>query len=331
MRDRAHHPRPSVLLTALVISIAGCGKQAAPASPDAGPADPAQDIGGFDIQLVPAVAATMDTPAVPAQTALLGGVRSGSTPARVDWRVTAEEGACRLVVPEVPFCDPACPPGAVCTRDRGCVTEAAPRSAGTVRVRGLQAQPAAAEIVLAPSPPRFDYQFPANLRLAYPPFAPDANVEVLGQGGDIGAFTLATPAIAPLEIPVDGTPMVRPGSGYALRWGAPPAGATSRVLVIFDLSLHAGTKGKLECEVADTGALDVSASLMGKLVALGTAGFPKVVVNRRSVATTGLPAGRVKLSVFCEIQRELIIEGQISCDEDTDCPSRRCLPSSLCG
>ena len=66
----------------------------------AAPGDPCQEIGAFLVQL--------DTSVAPPQTGFLGFVRSGGAPPLIAWRITAQEGPCKLVVPEIPFCNPAC-------------------------------------------------------------------------------------------------------------------------------------------------------------------------------------------------------------------------------
>ena len=209
----------------------------------AAPGDPSQEIGAFLVQL--------DTSVAPPQTGFLGFVRSAGAPPLIGWRMTAQEGPCKLVVPEIPFCNPACTSGQLCSGDTGrCVSQPVARNAGRVRVRGLITEAGPQEISMTAMGALMDYQLPTGLRLAYPPFAPDGRVELDAEGGDVGAFSLSTRAIAPLDVPASGTPVVRRSAGYALRWTAPPAGATSVIQAVFDLSLHAGTKGKLECHAA---------------------------------------------------------------------------------
>jgi hypothetical protein len=317
-------PRLPLAFTLLVAACSGGGGSKADAAGGgdaAAPGDPGQEIGAFLVQL--------DTSMAPPQTSFLGFVRSGAAPPNIVWRTTAQEGPCKLVVPEVPFCDPGCTGGTVCTQAGRCVSQPVARNAGRVRLRGLQAEATGPqEISMPPVGTQMDYQLPTGLRLAYPPFAPDGRVELDADGGNVGAFSVSTRAIAPLEL--SATPIVRRGTGFALRWTAPPAGATSTIQAVFDLSLHAGTKGKIECEIPDSGAYDVSASLMDKLLDLGTAGFPKVTVTRQSQASTALASGRVRLAVLHEVLRELMIEGQSSCTEDSECPSgRTCDPDKL--
>jgi hypothetical protein len=200
-------------------------------------------------------------------------------------------------------------------------------------VKGLTGDGGAAPLTLPPVAPRFDYLLPTNVTLAYPPFAAGAEVEVAGQGGDLGSFVLRGRGITPLAIPDGGVPVVRPGMPFVVRWSPGTAAEQARVQVSLDLSFHAGTKGRIQCDVPDSGTLEISAVMMNKLLALGTAGYPKVVLARSNVASQELPVGRVKLTIFCEILHTLVIEGQTSCTEDKDCPpGQTCAgaPTLLC-
>jgi hypothetical protein len=312
------YPHLALAFTVFAAACSGGGgtkADAGGAGDGAAPGDPGQEIGAFLVQL--------DTSMAPPQTGFLGFVRSGWSPPNIVWPITAQDGPCKLVVPEIPFCNPTCMGSAICAEGGRCVAQPVARNAGQVRVRGLQTESGPQEIRMTAMGALMDYQLPTGLRLAYPPFSPDGRVELDADGGDVGAFSLSTRAIAPLDVPATGTPTVRRGAGFALRWTPPPTGATSVIQAVFDLSLHAGTKGKIECEVPDSGSLDISPSLMDKLLDLGTAGFPKVTVTRQSQASTAVASGKVRLAVLSEVLRELMIEGQTSCTEDAECPSGR--------
>lgn len=320
-------------MLALAIPLAGCGGGKNGASDaSAAQVDPQQaqrGIGGFDVQLDQGTPASAEVPAVPPQAAFLGAVRSAPPPPTKTWTVTAQEGPCRLEEPRIPFCNPACSES-VCT-ETGCVRDPEPRSAGTVTLEGVALEGGATSVTLPPAPPRFTYLLPPGVRLAYPPFTPGAQVELRGQGGDLGTFTLRARGISPLVLADGGVPQVRPGMPFALRWQPGTAAEQARIQVSMDLSFHAGTKGRIQCEVLDSGSMEISASMLSRLLALGTAGFPKVVLTRSSVGSANLPAGRVKLTVFAELLNTLSVEGQTSCVDDKDCPSgNTCSPSMLC-
>ena len=266
----------------------------------------------------------LDTSVSPPQTGFLGFVRSGWSPPNIVWRITAQEGPCKLVVPETPFCNPACTGSAVCTEGGRCVAQPVARNAGRVRLRGLQTE------IRRPGDQHDRDGRADGLSAAHRLAAGLPAVLARRPGGTgrrrrrRGRVLAVDPGHRPAghsrQRNPDRSPRRRASPCAGRR---PPAGATSVIQAVFDLSLHAGTKGKIECEVPDTGAHDVSASLMDKLLDLGTAGFPKVTVTRQSQASTAVASGRVRLAVLSEMLRELMIEGQISCTEDAECPSGR--------
>jgi hypothetical protein len=320
----------SITLAVTIATLAGCSSSGdKPGGGDAATPDPGAVIGGFDVRLVAPTPAIGGAPAVPGQAEFVGGVRSGPTPSATTWRQLMESAGCRLVQPEPALCDPACLGGAVCSGGK-CLTPPAPRSAGTVRVRGVSAEGGASEFTLEPQTPNLIYLLPGGVTLKYPPVAPGAAVEVTG-GGDVGAFTLTAKGVSPLVVLGDDPLRVEPGRALALRWTPPTAGESTRLEVLLNVSLHGGTKGKIECDVADSGTLDIAAPLVTGLLQLGTAGFPSVILIRRSTGSAQVAAGRVQLAVFSEVTRLVTIPGQISCVEDVDCPTgQTCKPDSLC-
>ena len=170
-----------------------------------------------------------------------------------------------------------------------------------------------------------------GLPLAYPPFAPGAPVKVSGSGGDVGAFSVSGKGCSPLQVLTEDPVTVESGKPIELRWTPPAAGEATVVQVALDLSVHGGTKGKIECEVPDTGSLVIDGALVTRLIALGTAGFPSVVLARSSTTFLALPTGQIKLSLMSEAQRAIRMPGQISCEQDSDCPSGQvCQGNLLC-
>ena len=176
------------------------------------------------------------------------------------------------------------------------------------------------------------YHLPVGLRLAYPPFAPGDPVEVSGSGGEAGPFSVAGKGVSPLEVLTPEPITVESGRPIELRWVPAAAGETTTMQIALDLSVHGGTKGKIECDVPDTGSLVIDAALVSRLYALGTAGFPSVALTRASVTRSPLAGGQVKLSILSEVGRALAIPGQVSCEKDEDCPTgQTCQGNLLCG
>ncbi|MCO4763281.1 MAG: CotH kinase family protein [Myxococcales bacterium] len=132
------------------------------------------------------------------------------------------------------------------------------------------------------------------------------------------AFTMRAKGIAPLvvlskDILVD-------GKATTLTWEPAKTPSASTISVVFDISYHGGTKGKVVCTTPDSGSLTVPGALLTALIDLGTSGFPKVELTRISAGTT-TPAFPVKLIVQARVTQFLSIPGVISCMGQSDCPT----------
>lgn len=321
----------------IAFALAGCGSSDpardasvadAPAT-DAGalsdaaavPADAV--IGTFQVQLIP------DTDAGPGYTSVVGRVQDGPTPAAIVWEQAAIDGDCRLLTPRVPFCATPCGGSAVCVENDTCRPYPASQSVGTARVTGVRTSTGATSfdmVVVANA-----YQTPGDLTLPYPAFAEGDALRVEAAGSAWApAFSLEARGIAPLALAA-GAIQLQTGTALALRWTA-PAQADQRVLVHLDISHHGGTRGKIECDTADDGELSVGADLVTRLLALGVAGYPTVVVTREAVGSTALPAGRVELVVTSVVETPVQIPGLRSCTSDTDCgDAGTCRADLTCG
>jgi hypothetical protein len=121
------------------------------------------------------------------------------------------------------------------------------------------------------------------------------------------------------------------GQAISLKWTAPGAAnaANSTIFVMVDISHHGGSKGKIECEGPDNGALEIPAALVDKLKALGVSGFPKIEVSRRAVGTSASVDAEVVLESMDN--KLLNIPGLISCGGDEDCPgTQKCQQDLQC-
>jgi hypothetical protein len=173
------------------------------------------------------------------------------------------------------------------------------------------------------------YQPPTGVTLAYPPFAEGDVVTFSATGDYFPAFSLMAPAVAPLEVP-SGDLKLTAGQPLSLSW-TPGTLATATVHVKLDISHHGGSKGQIECDTADDGSLDISAALVQRLLDLGVAGFPAVIISRHSVDSTNLSAGRVELDLSSVVERLVSIDGLTSCHENADCPSgQSCQANQAC-
>jgi len=297
---------------------------------DSGAAALLEVTGNFQIDLVPEVLATADRPAAAPFTKLVGQALDGKTPESPVWTMTAQDGDCQLFVPSLPFCDPTCANSTVCVAGGVCAGYPRGIDLGTVTLRGVQGEQS---IAMKPVPPKYTYQLPGSAHLSYPPFAPGDEVRIEVEGGEVPAFTVGAPAIAPLELlgahDVDFTA----DAATALRW-TPARSEGTRIRVLVDVSHHGGRKGEIRCDVEDSGALDISAALGAKLIELGLAGNPTVDVIRESASSVAVAAGRVGLRVASKVTRPLRIPGLIACTapgaQDVCPDGQLCQPEHRC-
>jgi hypothetical protein len=277
----------------------------------AGAGEPSGLVGVFLVNFVAEKPATDSSPATPAHALLFGKIKDGEDPQPVIWELEDEQDDCKLFVPRVPFCDPDCGSTALCVEDGECAPYAKVQDLGMLAVTGLGDSELSIRFIAN------NYQSPT---LSYPPCAEGAAVRLTTSGGAYSSFMLESRCIAPLEISGGGVRIER-GQPLALRWPAPGQTDLARIEIKVDISHHGGAKGKIECDVADDGSLDIPATLVDQLVELGVAGFPTVAIARvaRSPVAAGNPE-RVALEVAQSEEQAIEIPGLVSCTEDTHCP-----------
>jgi hypothetical protein len=256
-----------------------------------------------------------------------GKVYDGPMPSSILWQEAVKSGACALYKPKAPFCDPGCGSNALCVSDGVC--KAFPKSIGVGKVTVTGAKTLAGATTFAMDPILNGYQPPAGTNLEYVPFAEGDPVSVSAAGDTgLGAFSVNGKAIARLVLLNDSI-VLEDGKPIQLRWTPPGKDVGSTVAVMVDISHHGGSKGKIECEAADNGSLDISASLVDALKALGISGWPAIEVTRRTVGTNTRVG--VNLEIESPISRTLGIPGLISCTGDEECPGgKTCQPDLQC-
>lgn len=292
---------------------------------DGGDVDPEAKIGEFGLQLVAPVPASADTSATEGFSSLLGKVYDGPVPEAIVWETQQEEDGCTLRTPRYPFCDPACGSG-VCTEDDTCTASPSAKSVGKLTLEGLSAEVGDGG-VLTVSPAGTTY---TSTGLPYPAFEEGAELTLSAAGAALPAFSVTSHGIAPLTL-TGGPYVLRDGEPLALEWTKAAADAESRIQIKLDISHHGGTKGKIECDVPDDGALTISADMVDALKALGVAGFPTVMVTRSSVGSVSTASGRIDLRVYTYVEQSIEIPGLVSCSEDGDCPSgQSCQDDKTC-
>ena len=249
------------------------------------------------------------------RTSLLGTIYDGPNPSPVIWDETATSGDCRLITPRNPFCQQSCGGSAACVADDSCQAYPGRITVGTVEVTGLQTTDGANTFSMDPI--ANNYQ-PVGITLAYPAFAEGDNITVSADGSTATeAFTISAQGIGQLEILNDSI-VLADGQAIHLQWTPPGNSSIAEITVSIDISHHGGTKGLIECETADDGSLEIAASLLDQLKALGIAGFPSMEVTRISKGTNA--EAMVDLVIQSMIKRDLEIPGLISCSGNEDCP-----------
>ena len=297
-------------------------------APDAGggPTDPNRKVGTFTIRLVPPTPASDGNPASAGYTSISGKVFSGPVPEEVVWDVDVEQGGCKLLKPRVPFCDPGCAQG-VCVEDDKCEPNPTGSSAGEVTLTGFKSADGTSA-VLRIEPISASYSNPAGVTLAYPPFDEGAELRLNAKGESTKAFEIVSHGIAPLILSTTNFAL-KSGSPFALAWKAPSKADQTRIQIKLDISHHGGTKGKVVCDVPDNGSLSIAADLITRLLKLGVAGFPTVVIDRVATGSTKTSAGSVDLVIVSELEQPVQIDGLVSCTDSAACGAGKTCQSDL--
>ena len=271
-------------------------------------------VGNFDVVLNAANPVTGRA----AYTSVFGVVRDAPVNESIAWDLEDSLSSCDLLTPRAPFCDPACDVSSTCVEDGVCAPNPTAHSVGTVTLTGVGTE-AGGPITISPMTGSNTYTPSGTVTLLYPPAAEGAGIEVSTEGGDYAPFSITGTGIAELAMlntsPVD----MPPDQDLALQWTPPGAGATTRIEIEIDISHHGGARGLIRCTVDDTGSFSVPQSLVSGLINLGVAGFPTVMITRRSRGSVEIQPGRVDLDVFATVVLDLNIPGFISCNDNADC------------
>jgi len=306
-------PKGSAGASGAASSSAGAGGSSA--------GDPNQLVGSFQVKLTPA------SDLGPASTSIVGRIYDGPTPVTTLWEQPQVDGDCTLTTPRVPFCSTPCGGSAACVEDDTCLAYPTAHGAGAVKVTGLKATNGSSplELLLVAN----TYQAPPSVPLEYPSFAESDAITLAAAGDYHPAFNLSSKGIQPLALG-SGELALKSGKPLALSW-TKGAESSAKIHVKLDISHHGGSKGQIECDTADSGALSISAALISKLLSLGVAGFPTVIVTRHTVGSTVIPAGRVELELSSSVEQAVTIDGLTSCTDTKNCPDGQvCQPDLTC-
>lgn len=241
-------------------------------------------------------------------TAFSGAVADGIVPATMLENV-GEEGGCRLLRRNNPFCDPPCAPGTTCDFDGTCIPYPANHDVGLVTIDGLL-QPVMAE----PLAPTFEY---FDTSLPHPAWDPAAEIELRAAGGDYEAFTLHGYGVEPIE-PAGDALVLDPETALTVEWV--PGDGPGMVRVELNIDQHGITPVELWCVSEDTGSLTVPAAFIAEFVQFGVTGYPSVSYYRETVDSVEIEPGCVELGVRSHQSGMLTVVGHTPCSSPQDCP-----------
>lgn len=258
----------------------------------------------------------------------IGGVMyDGATADQVIWDKKQTDGNCSLYQPRTPFCD-ACATGQVCVDTNVCRTPPSKHDVGAVTMTGLTGfNPLNLVAVTG-----IETSYSCTESPPIPPCTVGTTVGLSATGkGDYPAFSIQTQCIAPLVV-TNSTITLQSGTAFTLNW-TPSTVSGARINLEFDLSHHGGSKGKIICETSDTGSLQVSSSLIDKLLALGVTGYPKADVTRVITGTTAVGSGQAQFKIYSDLDFVVQIPDLVSCVDDTDCtaPETCQVVGQMCG
>ena len=270
--------------------------------------DPDKLVGSFQLKLTP------ESDLGAAATSVVGRIYDAPTPVTTIWEKPQDDGDCTLTTPRVPFCSTQCGASAACVEDDTCLAYPTAHSAGAVTVTGVKTAAGSVPLVLTPT----NTNYLTGVALAYPPFAESDAVTFAAAGEYFPAFTLSAKGIIPLALTSTDLAL-KSGQALSLAW-TKGAESSAKIHVKLDISHHGGSKGQIECDTADSGALTISGALITKLLNLGVAGFPTVIVTRHVIGSTVIPAGRVELEISSTVEQGVTVDGLKSCTDKGDCP-----------
>ncbi len=264
---------------------------------------------------------------VPAHSTI-GAFGKDSAPLPDLFKTTKTVGDCKLLEPVYVLCDaPACASTETCVATNKCQKTPQAVAMGDLKFGGLTLQTGGTALTL--SPVNTSYQAAGDTAIDHPPCVAGGEVTVIGGADAATAFSVKTACIDTLAVTGADPVPFEPNKAAQFTWTAPTAG-TARMAVRIDISHHGGLKGLIVCDTADTGSIQVDASLVTGLIGLGTAGYPVARLTRISTVTAAAGSGTATLSIQSPVERPLAIPGVTSCADATECPTGKACTAYKC-
>jgi hypothetical protein len=253
--------------------------------------------------------------------AFSGSVADGVVPLNVLQQVN-EDGSCRLMRRNNPFCDPGCAAGETCDFDGNCLPYPVNRDVGVVTVTGLEK-----DVMLEPVPPTFSY---FDTQLPHPGFEPGAVITLDVAGGDFSPFSLHGIGVE-MVVPTAEEIHLEADSPLDVEWTPGDPRVTMRLQIAVDQ--HGTSPLAMICSVpADTGNLTVSAELVTEFLDHGISGFPSADFYFETIDSVEIEPGCVDFAVRSHDQLRVWIAGHTPCNTTPDCPDGQVcdVPNQTC-
>lgn len=292
---------------ALLLILAGaCAcTDSAGADADAGPVEPGELDGACPLnERVGLFSVTLE----PDYSVVDGEILDAVIPATIQ-ALVLEQGGCRVLARQNPFCDPACTAGETCSQDGACVPYPARRETGTVSVAGLD--------VPVAMTPRADKRY-FETQLPHPAFTPGGAISLSSTGGEVGPLELSGRRIEALELDAE-VWQLSAGAALEIGW-VPGQDADASVYLTLNIDQHGASPSTLECEGPDSGSFEIPAAIIDALLDAGTSGFPTGQAYRRTVDSSEAETGCVEFQVRSHRSVEVEVTGHTPCVSEADCP-----------
>ncbi len=246
-------------------------------------------------------------------TTVQGQVADGVVPVTI-LRNVQEEGGCRLMKRENPFCDPPCGPGFTCDYDGECLPFPEPQDLGSAHVRGL-----VENVSMDPVQPGFNY---FAVGLPRQSMRTGETVQLRTTGGVFDGFELWGVGTAPFSLPEELLWTIAESTALELEWDAAPEGSRSEMAFRLNIDQHGTSPATLMCAFPDTGSATVPGTMIDGLRGAGVTGWPTGSLIRRTVDSVTLSdgVGCVEFSVSAPRVVNVTVSGYIPCNAMNPCP-----------
>jgi hypothetical protein len=244
---------------------------------------------------------------------VLDGIVPGNVPDLVQ-----TEGACQLMQARSLHCDPGCVPGEACTESGDCIPYPERSSVGGVTITGL--------FEALSMEAKWGNTYTNQGSMVHPGYPVGSDIALVAEGGEFDPFSLRGFGVEALEQSGASEIVIEAGSPTVLSWGPPTVDGPVKVHIELNLNNHGSTSAWIACDVEDTGAFALPASLLDALYAIGVSGFPSLSMSRRSADAVTISQGCVEFLVHSDREIPVAISGVTSCTQDQQCP-----PGQSCG